>query len=153
MRVWDLRRGIQAMHAVEELKTAPVALSSGSWETLDALAKLRKNGLPESKTKDDLSGITLYAALFEPRVESLAFNYLPKSHHDGPNLLNVQRYLDVPQAVALAAEKSDIQIYQKEDEGWEYPFAVADKLGWNNRIQIWGEDEKGVSLRRSAKEP
>jgi hypothetical protein len=58
------------------------------------------------------------------------------SHRDGPEFLNVLRILDVPQAVAMAAENSAVRIKQNNESDWEYPLAVADKLGWKGRIEM-----------------
>ena len=61
---------------------------------------------------------------------------MPKSQREGPALFNVSRYFDLPQAVAMAAERSQVVIYQDE-EGWDYPLSVAEKLGWDaKRVQI-----------------
>ena len=46
------------------------------------------------------------------------------------------RIMDVPQAVALALERSKVVIYQKDKIGWEYPETVAEKLGWNSKLQL-----------------
>ena len=55
----------------------------------------------------------------------------------GPDLLNVLRVCDVPAAVALAAERSKVRLYQGEPTGWEYPQAVSQKVGWDEkRIQV-----------------
>ena len=59
------------------------------------------------------------------------------THREGPDFLNVLRVLDVPQAVALAAERSKVRIYQKDPAGWEFPQSVAESLGWEKgRIQV-----------------
>ena len=36
----------------------------------------------------------------------------------------------MPQALALAAERSKVVLYQDDDTGWEYPQAVAKALNW-----------------------
>jgi len=77
-----------------------------------------------------MAGIALYASLFETKIESLLLKDLPKSHRDRPIFLNVLRFLDVPQAAAMAAERSRVSLYQQEKEGWDYPQAVKQKLGW-----------------------
>ena len=78
-----------------------------------------------------------YAALFEADIRRLDLRDLPRTHRDGPYLLNVQRSLDMPQAVAMAAEKSPIVIGQADTGGWDYPSAVVQQLGWDNqRLQI-----------------
>ena len=84
-----------------------------------------------------MAGVALYASLFEPDIKRLDLYDLPKTHRDGPIFLNVNRYLDMPQAVAMAAERSKVVLYQDDDAGWEYPQAVAEKLGWDaKQIQI-----------------
>jgi dienelactone hydrolase len=114
MRVWDVRRAIQTLRAMDGLADVPVSL----------------------RADREMAGIALYAALFEPNIKRLELRDLPKSHREGPNFLNVLRFLDVPQTVAMAAENSQIQIEQNDDGGWEYPLAVAKKLGWDDRIEI-----------------
>jgi hypothetical protein len=56
--------------------------------------------------------------------------------------LNVNRYLDLPQTVAMAAENSRVVLYQDEDQGWEWPASVAEKLGWDKkRLQVRTTDK------------
>ena len=115
MRVWDVRRAAEALRSVGHLKETPLWLQS-------------------SQT---MAGVTLYASLFTPNVTRLDLHDLPKTHRDGPIFLNVRRYLDMPQAVAMAAERSRVVIYQAGREGWEYPAAVAKKLDWDKKqLQI-----------------
>jgi hypothetical protein len=108
MQVWDLRRAIQAMRTIDS--------TSGS--------KL------QIRSKQNMAGIVLYASLFEPNIERLDLWNIPNSHRDGPTFLNVLRYLDIPQAVAMAAERSRVRLYQKDDSGWRFPRAVAKKMDW-----------------------
>src|SRR5262245_25463553 len=84
-----------------------------------------------------MAGVALHASLFDRRVERLDLYDLPKTHRDGPIFLNVERFLDMPQALAMAAERSKIVLYQDDDTGWEYPQRVAKALGWDpKQIQI-----------------
>ena len=46
----------------------------------------------------------LYASLYLEGLSRLELEHLPVSHHAGPTYLNVLRYLDLPQALAMAAE-------------------------------------------------
>ena len=57
-----------------------------------------------------VSGIALYASLFEPGIAELDLTDLPASHRDGPDFLNVLKYLDLPQAVAMAAERCPVHL-------------------------------------------
>ena len=108
MRVWDVRRAIQALRRVDWLDDAPVALTA----------------------QHRMAGIVLYASLFEPDIDRIDLRHLPDSHHDGPIFLNVLRYMDLPQAVTMAAERSRVRLYQENDSGWRFPKTVAEKLRW-----------------------
>lgn len=115
MRVWDVRRAIQALRTIESIRCMSV------W----------------FKGKRRMAGIALYASLFEPEIEGLELVDMPVSHRDGPVFLNVLRYLDIPQAVAMAAERSKVRIHQKDTAGWQFPLAVAEKFCWpRDQIKI-----------------
>jgi hypothetical protein len=119
MQMYDVRRAIETAHALPGLETTPLWLQGHR----------------------TMAGITLYASLFEsalfkPEIKRLDLYELAKTQREGPTFLNVSRYLDMPQAVALAAERSQVVIYEDE-EGWDYPQSVAEKLGWDaKRVQI-----------------
>ncbi len=55
---------------------------------------------------------------------------LPRTHAKGPTFLNVLRYLDVPQAVALAAENTCVQLHTETAAPWQFAQSVAADLGW-----------------------
>jgi len=75
--------------------------------------------------------------LFEPDIVRLDLWHPPHSHRDGPTFLNVLRYLDIPEAVAMGAERSEIRLYEEDDSGWRFPRAVAKELGWDDeRFQV-----------------
>jgi hypothetical protein len=83
-----------------------------------------------------MAGVALYAALFEPSLDQLTLTDLPASHRDGPYFLNVSRILEMPQTVAMVAERTPIVLRTSEPAAWDYPQAVAKKLGWSDRIKI-----------------
>jgi cephalosporin-C deacetylase-like acetyl esterase len=115
MRVWDVRRAIQAIRTIDSLSDLSIQLQG----------------------KKNMAGIVLYASLFEPDIKQLDLWDLPNSHHDGPTFLNVLRYLDMPQTVAMAAERSRVRLYQKDGSGWQFPQAVAKKLRWpEQQLQV-----------------
>lgn len=115
MQVWDVARAAAAVSLV----TGKVNIS------------LAMRG------KDRMAGIALYASLFTPGVSRLELERLAVSHHDGPIFPNVLRFLDVPQAVAMAAERAKVVIYQDDKSGWDHPQRVAEKLGWQKgRVEI-----------------
>ena len=115
MRVWDVRRAVQALRSLPELKDAPLRLQG----------------------HDDLAGVALYASLFEPTVTHLHLVNPPTSHMRGPHFLNVLRFLDMPQALAMAAEKKQVRVYQQGGEGWSFVTETAKALKWpEGRIEF-----------------
>ncbi len=107
MQVWDVRRAIAAARSLANANL-PLTLEG----------------------EREMGAIALYAALFEPDITHIDLLQPPRTHRDGPNFLNIQRAFDLPQAVAMAAERIPVRIHQPEREGWSYPSAVAKQLGW-----------------------
>lgn len=98
-RVWDIRRALQALATREEFAKTPRWLQ----------------GTGES------AGLVLHAAIFEPDVKRIDLHDLPRSYKQAPTFLNIWRYLDVPQAVALALPR-DVRLYvksQSEADRWK----------------------------------
>jgi dienelactone hydrolase len=115
MQVWDVRRAIQAVRMVPGVGRKPIAL----------------------RAQGRMAGVALYASLFEPGIAELELRDLPPSHVEGPHLLNVLKTLDMPAAVAMAAERTRVKIREKEQGGWQYPREVAAKMGWgDDRVQV-----------------
>ena len=105
MRVWDIRRAIEAAQQSSHLPL---------W--------LEANG--------DMAVNALYASLFENDIARIALSGVPSSHFYGPDYLNVMRILDIPQAVALAAERAPLQLEGHPRERWEFPRKLAENLAW-----------------------
>lgn len=108
MRVWDVRRAIRALRQALDRDATPLWLEGDG----------------------RMAGVALYAALFEPDVAGLDLRALPASHREGPFFLNVQRFMDTPAAVAMAAERCRVRLQQPDPGAWAYPLAVARQLGW-----------------------
>jgi hypothetical protein len=83
MRVWDIRRAVQAVKAVPGMGKASVTVRAQGTMGVNAL----------------------YAALFEPAVTRLDLSALPKSHLEGPDYLGVMRFTDIPQTLELAKKR------------------------------------------------
>ncbi len=111
MRVWDIHRAIQALGQIAEVRgRAPGILA-----------------------RDNMAGVALYAALFDPRIARLNLMDLPATHRDGPIFLNILRYLDMPQAVALAAEHTTIVFGGRNTSVRQFATSVAESLGWDRQ--------------------
>jgi hypothetical protein len=108
MRVWDIRRAVQALRTVDGLRDLPLALES----------------------RNEMAVSALYAAWFEPDIASLRLQHLPNSHRQGPDYLNVLRFLDIPQAVAAVADHCSIDLSAPAAGDWSFPLDIFTKLGW-----------------------
>ena len=95
--------------------------------TLPLLAKSRL----EISGGEQMAANILYAALFEPGIDGVMLGALPKSHRVGPDYLNVLRILDIPQAVAMAAERSRVRVVSNDINDWDFPVALVTRLGWD----------------------
>jgi len=60
-------------------------------------------------------------------------SHMPASHREGPDYLNVLRVLDIPQAVAMAAERLQIHLFETDPRAMDYPIELARRLGWNDK--------------------
>ncbi|MEZ6112572.1 MAG: hypothetical protein R3C99_16390 [Pirellulaceae bacterium] len=115
MQVYDARRAIQALRTLDDQDGVPLWLQS----------------------QRQMAGVTLYASLFEPRITRVDLHDLPRDHRNGPYFLNVSRILNMPQAVALAADRSKVVLYQSDKEGWQWPKTLAKQLSWDaKQLQI-----------------
>lgn len=109
MRVWDIQRTIQALRQIDGLEMTPLAIEA----------------------EGNMAANALYASLFKTQVDQLVLTNLPASHREGPDYLNVLKTLDIPAAVALAAEKSKVRLIQSNPEDWIFPATVSNNLSWS----------------------
>jgi hypothetical protein len=121
MRIWDIRRAVAALRTIEGADQPKL------W--------IQASGV--------MAGNALYASLFEKDIHRLDLHGLPTRHEDGPELLNVLRYTDLPQVAAIAGERSQLRIYADEAEKWGYLSEFAKTLEW---------PEKQVQVRPRMKE-
>ena len=85
MRVWDIRRAVQAIHFFRETGVANVELQAS----------------------DDMAVNALYASLFEPAVRRMKLQGLPKSQSQGPDYLGILQVTDLPEILEASREKID----------------------------------------------
>ena len=108
MRVWDIRRAVEAIRQPELFGTAELHLHG-----------------------DRIQGVNaLYASLFTAAPASVEMIAPPASHVAGPDYLNVLRYLDIPQAVAMAVERQPVKFTSASPEAWRWTTQAAQQLGW-----------------------
>ena len=109
MQVWDIRRAMQALRQVEAMKDVPLWLQG----------------------ERAMAGNVIYASLFEPAVARLDLWQLPQTHREGPIYMNISKVMEMDQALALAAARSPVRLYQADEKGWEYVRSVGESLKWN----------------------
>ncbi len=114
MRVWDIRRAVQALRSLKGFNDSPL------W--LEAQGEMGVN--------------VLYASLFEPGISGLDLRRIPFSHMEGPDYLNVLKILDIPEAVAMAAERCAVRLEGVEAKNWEFPTALAKSPAMNLKFEI-----------------
>lgn len=123
MQTYDIRRAMQAVRAMPSYQSTPLWLQGTG-----------KMGV-----------LAAYASLFEPPVKRIDLHQLPVSHEpDGPALLNVLKTLDIPQALALAAERSTVVVYESDPAVSEFAVQTASALKW---------PEKQVQVRPKSVDP
>ena len=114
MQVYDVRRGVQALREVDGLGSTKLWLTASGKMGVHAL----------------------YASLFEDGVSRLDLHAPPSSHMSGPFYLNVTRFMDVPDAAALAAERTKVVLYTSDKAPWSLVQDSAKKLGWEKNVQL-----------------
>ena len=109
MRVWDIRRAMQALRSIKQLRGAPLYVNAGG----------------------EMAGNSLYASLFEAPVAGMQLS-VPRADKSWPDYLNVMRVLNTPQAIALAADRAKVQIWPDRETvlDWDYLKQVGAKLHW-----------------------
>lgn len=121
-QIYDVCRAIQALAAGMKLKEPKITL----------------------RADDEMAAIAVYAALFEPSVTRLeltnpAASHMPSADDPksfGPPLLGILKFMDLPQAVAMAAERATVVITCDDADAWRYPIDVAKALGWHQRVVV-----------------
>ena len=123
MRVWDIRRTLQTIRAIPGFEETPLWIQAHR----------------------DMAVDSLYASLFEDNIKRLDLHDVPLTHNGtvdgdpktvGPAMLNVLKYLDIPQAAAMAATRGRVVIYSDKKEAWDYPATITKNLGKEKQFQV-----------------
>jgi dienelactone hydrolase len=88
MRVWDVRRAIQAARQVKEWRSLPLELCAA----------------PE------MVEVACFAALFEPEIHSLRLPAKPRPDKQAPDFLNWSRVLTPPQLLGLTERHCRVEL-------------------------------------------
>jgi dienelactone hydrolase len=124
MRIWDVRRTLAAVKLLDPAAARAITVAA----------------------RGDMAGIVLYASLFEPGIGRLELTDLPTTHSQGPIFLNVLRYLDTPQAVALAAERTNVLLRGGAVDAWQFSQSVGEGLKWGgDRLVVETGGQSSIS--------
>jgi dienelactone hydrolase len=115
MRVWDFQRAVEAVRHPALFGGSPVHVSATGHQAVNAL----------------------YASLFVDGLASVELIAPPASHMTGPDYLNVLRFLDVPQAAAMAAERQPVKWTRSNPDDWSWTSRTARQLGWPAQRLQW----------------
>lgn len=85
MQIYDVRRALQSIAEIDGLRGRPRHVTGAR----------------------DAAVWALYASLFEDDIAELTLVDLPARNRDAPDILNVSRYVEMPQLVMLAAEHAE----------------------------------------------
>lgn len=105
MRVWDVRRAIAALRKIEDVREQPIGLIG------------RGQGAIWS----------LFAAAFEPKVETLKLIEPALDAPARPVFLNIERVLDFPQAAALVFPRP-LTIVRSPSTSWKWTIGLGKTL-------------------------
>jgi dienelactone hydrolase len=82
----------------------------------------------------------LYDVILHGSKAQMSLIELPISHRQGPFYFNILRYMDIPQAVAMAAETCQITITGRAED-WAWATQTAEKMGFGKNLTIVPEME------------
>ena len=115
MRVWDIRRAVAALRTSELFGRKPIHVVGYGQQAINAL----------------------YASLFIDGLAGVELVKPPASHMTGPDYLSVLRFLDVPQAAAMAAERQPLKLSESNPDDWAWTTKTAQRLGWPAERLQW----------------
>ncbi len=108
MRVWDIRRAVAALRSPDLFGPTPIVLVGYRDQAVNAA----------------------YASLYIDDLAALELVAPPSTHMKGPDSLNVLRFLDIPQAVAMAAERHPVVLRDVNRDDWSWTARTAAALRW-----------------------
>lgn len=105
-------------------------------ETRRLLDRLHTKGAGISLISDgEMGPVALYSSLLENGVISLNLRRLQTSHGLEPTFPAIHKYMDIPQAVAMAAERCKVRITGRRED-WTWAIQTAEKMGFAANLEI-----------------
>ncbi len=166
MQVWDVRRAMQAARSLSITNGATWTLSGdreGSGLALYAslfeppmdqssfsgLAVGHREGLPPIATRQEKTEVQTPGDARTPaRIKEATADLIMPGHPQGLALLNVRRFLDVPEALAMVVVRSRVRLVEPEQVNRAYPKRVLNALGLDPRRLDQGLFPAGTEDRK-----
>jgi hypothetical protein len=120
MQIYDVRRALQALDQIDDIERCTRYLSA----------------------RGEASVWTAYATLFENPVNQLELIDLPVRNRHAPDLLNVSRFVEMPQVAMMAAERAgQLTLVSDEEASGEWKNILDGNLFAAERIQLVVESD------------
>jgi hypothetical protein len=118
MQAWDVKRAVESIRTISDLDNATIHV----------------------RAEGDLAAVALYASLEvspQPQLELVA---PPASHRTSAPFFHVLRYIDMPQAMAMAAQRAPVKLKRVNEDNWRFALETAKNQKWQDRMTIVNED-------------
>ena len=126
-----LRNAMQVGETVDSMRITDVRAAIELLAGADAATEITVVG------KGVSGALGLYAAIYNPKVTHVVLIDPPVSHAEGPILLNVMRYTDLPEAAALFAPRR-LTFYGRMPAAYEYTQTRVAALWKNGSVRNHG---------------
>lgn len=107
MQAYDVRRGLEVLRTQGDLGADPAITLEG---------------------RGQAASLALWAAVFEPEVDTVKLVDPPATVRDGPAFLNLERVVGMPQAVSLVAPRK-VQLTVRDPSAWRWDLDLKEALG------------------------
>ena len=91
--------------------------------------------------------IGAYAAILDPRVTRVILHSPEKTHRSGPLFLNVLRYTDIPQALAMLAPRCELVFLTDEIEEFSYTRGIYELYGATDKFRRCQSVTQALNLK------
>jgi len=92
--------------------------------------------------------IGAYAAVLDPRVTRVILHSPPKSHRSGPQFLNVLRYTDTPQVLAMLAPGCELVFLTDEIDEFGYTREIYELCGAAEKFRRCQSVTQALNLKK-----
>ncbi|HLA38900.1 MAG TPA: CocE/NonD family hydrolase [Candidatus Glassbacteria bacterium] len=98
--------------------------------------------------KGESAGLAAYAAILDQRVTRVVLHSPPVTHRNGPHFLNVLRYTDIPQALALLAPRCELVFLTHEYDDFGYTKSIYELLGAGDKFRRCVSVTQALNLKQ-----